>query len=54
VNRGDLESTTKNPQYYEKERIFLDANDIQKYVPIPLVVWGSWKIFGYTNSGSFG
>lgn len=31
VSWGDLETTVHNPQYQEKERLFLDANDIQKY-----------------------
>jgi chromatin modification-related protein VID21 len=31
VSLGDLDTTTKNLQYQEKERLFLDANDIQKY-----------------------
>jgi len=31
VSLGDLEKTTQNPQYQDKERLFLDANDIQKY-----------------------
>ncbi|ERF75402.1 hypothetical protein EPUS_00195 [Endocarpon pusillum Z07020] len=30
VSWGDLETTVHNPQYQEKERLFLDANDIQK------------------------
>ena len=31
VSCGDLETAVHNPQYQEKERLFLDANDIQKY-----------------------
>jgi chromatin modification-related protein VID21 len=31
VSLGDLDTTTKNLQYQEKERLFLDTNDIQKY-----------------------
>ena len=36
VNLGDVETTTINPQYLEKERLFLEANDIQKYVHLNL------------------
>ena len=38
VSVGDLETTAGNPHYQEKESLFLDANDIQKYAhdhPIP-------------------
>lgn len=32
VSLGEGDTTTTNPRYLDKERLFLEANDIQKYV----------------------
>jgi hypothetical protein len=47
---GDLETTTTNPQYLDKERVFLEANDIQQYVYSAIVFVGLSQTIEHCNN----
>lgn len=49
VSLGDHVPSTKNPQYQENERLFLDANDIEKYDSHCVIYENLWQLQGLAS-----